>query len=62
MKWRTIDTKKGIRCRVFEGGSGTPLVYFHGAGGLLKENPFVQGVLVDDEHALVGLHDEVGVV
>jgi len=42
MKWRTIDTKKGIRCRVFEGGSGAPLVYFHGAGGLLKENPFLE--------------------
>ena len=41
MKWRTLDTKKGIRCRVLEGGSGAPLVFFHGAGGLLKENPFL---------------------
>ena len=41
MKWRTIDTKKGIRCRVLEGGSGVPLVFFHGAGGLLRENPFL---------------------
>ena len=41
MNWRTIDTKKGTRCRVLEGGSGAPLVYFHGAGGLLKENPFL---------------------
>lgn len=41
MKWRTIDTKKGTRCRVLEGGSGAPLVYFHGAGGLLKDNPFL---------------------
>ena len=41
MKWRTIETKKGTRCRVLEGGSGAPLVYFHGAGGLLKDNPFL---------------------
>jgi pimeloyl-ACP methyl ester carboxylesterase len=41
MKWRTIDTKKGTRCRVLEGGSGAPLVYFHSAGGLLKDNPFL---------------------
>jgi pimeloyl-ACP methyl ester carboxylesterase len=39
MKWRVVDTRKGTRCRVLEGGSGAPLVYFHGAGGLLKENP-----------------------
>jgi len=25
MKWRMIDTKKGTRCRVLEGGSGTPV-------------------------------------
>jgi pimeloyl-ACP methyl ester carboxylesterase len=41
MNWRTVDTKKGTRCRVLEGGSGAPLVYFHGAGGLLKDNPFL---------------------
>jgi pimeloyl-ACP methyl ester carboxylesterase len=41
MKWRTVDTKKGTRCRVLEGGSGAPLVYFHGAGGLLIDNPFL---------------------
>ena len=41
MKWRTVDTKKGTRCRVLEGGSGAPVVYFHGAGGLLKDNPFL---------------------
>jgi pimeloyl-ACP methyl ester carboxylesterase len=44
MKWRTIDTKRGVRCRVFEGGSGAPLVYFHGAGGLLKDNPFLDAL------------------
>ena len=41
MKSRTIETRKGTRCRVLEGGSGAPLVYFHGAGGLLKDNPFL---------------------
>ena len=41
MKSRTIETKKGTRCRVLEGGSGAPLVYFHGAGGLLADNPFL---------------------
>jgi len=25
MKWRTLDTKKGVKCRVLEGGSGAPL-------------------------------------
>jgi pimeloyl-ACP methyl ester carboxylesterase len=41
MKWRALDTRKGTRCRVLEGGSGAPLVYFHGAGGLLADNPFL---------------------
>ncbi len=41
MKWRAIETKKGTRCRVLEGGSGTPVVYFHSAGGLLADNPFL---------------------
>ena len=42
MKARTIETRRGVRCRVFEAGSGAPLVYFHGAGGLLRENPFLE--------------------
>jgi pimeloyl-ACP methyl ester carboxylesterase len=41
MKWQVIETKKGTRCRVLEGGSGAPLVFFHGAGGLLRDNPFL---------------------
>ena len=41
MKARTIETKKGARCRVLEGGSGMPVVFFHGAGGLLADNAFL---------------------
>jgi pimeloyl-ACP methyl ester carboxylesterase len=41
MKARAIETRRGIRCRVFEAGSGPPLVFFHGAGGLLRDNPFL---------------------
>jgi pimeloyl-ACP methyl ester carboxylesterase len=29
---------------VLEGGSGAPAVYFHGAGGLLRENPFLDSL------------------
>ena len=41
MKWQTVETKKGTRCRVLEGGSGTALIFLHGAGGLLGDNPFL---------------------
>jgi len=44
MKWQTVETKKGTRCRVLEGGSGAPLVFFHGAGGLLRDNPFLDQI------------------
>jgi len=44
MKWQTIDTKKGTRCRVLEGGSGAPVVFLHGAGGLLTDNPFLDAL------------------
>src|SRR2546422_394766 len=32
LKYQTIETRKGTRCRVLEGGSGAPVVFFHGAG------------------------------
>jgi pimeloyl-ACP methyl ester carboxylesterase len=41
VKWQTVDTRKGTRCRVLEGGSGAPLVFLHGAAGLLPDNPFL---------------------
>jgi pimeloyl-ACP methyl ester carboxylesterase len=41
MKWAVAETRKGTRCRVLEGGSGVPVVFFHGAGGLLPDNPFL---------------------
>jgi pimeloyl-ACP methyl ester carboxylesterase len=41
MKAQVVETKKGTRCRVLEAGSGAPLVFLHGAGGLLRDNPFL---------------------
>jgi len=46
MKARTIETKRGARCLVLEGGSGAPVVFFHGAGGLLADNPFLDQLAV----------------
>jgi pimeloyl-ACP methyl ester carboxylesterase len=41
MKTRTVETARGAQIRVFEAGSGAPLVFLHGAGGLFVENPFL---------------------
>ncbi len=42
MKERFIETRRGIRSRVREFGSGAPIVFFHGAGGLFDEEPLLQ--------------------
>src|SRR5439155_19251217 len=44
MKAQTIETRKGARCRVLEAGSGMPVVFLHGAGRLLADNPFLDGL------------------
>jgi pimeloyl-ACP methyl ester carboxylesterase len=41
MNVRKIETKRGVNVRVFEAGSGAPLVFMHGAGGLFADNPFL---------------------
>jgi pimeloyl-ACP methyl ester carboxylesterase len=41
VKAQTIETRRGARCRVLEAGSGPPVVFLHGAGGLLADNPFL---------------------
>src|SRR5256886_6954266 len=44
MKWQVVGTKKGTRCRVLEGGSGAPVVFFHGAAGRSADNPSLDGL------------------
>ncbi|HEY7253115.1 MAG TPA: alpha/beta fold hydrolase [Methylomirabilota bacterium] len=46
MKALTIETRRGARCRVLEAGSGPPVVFLHGAGGLLADNPFLDRLAV----------------
>ena len=42
MKSHFIETRRGAKVRVFEAGSGAPLVFLHGAGGLQTDNPFLE--------------------
>jgi pimeloyl-ACP methyl ester carboxylesterase len=41
MKAQMVETKKGTRCHVWQAGSGAPILFLHGAGGLLRDNPFL---------------------
>ena len=44
MQERRIETKRGLKSRVLEAGQGAPLVFFHGAGGLFKEEPLLEAL------------------
>ncbi|HKX46794.1 MAG TPA: alpha/beta hydrolase [Planctomycetota bacterium] len=39
---RELETRRGLKCRVREWGAGRPLVYLHGALGLLEQEPLLE--------------------
>ncbi len=49
MNERQIETRRGIKSRLLEAGSGAPVVYFHGVGGLFEEEPLLER-LAEDYH------------
>ncbi len=44
MSERSIETRRGIKCRVREAGRGVPLVFLHGAGGLFPNEPLLDAL------------------
>jgi pimeloyl-ACP methyl ester carboxylesterase len=45
METRKLETRGGrTKIRVYEGGSGEPLLFLHGAGGLLPSDPFLEAL------------------
>ena len=51
MESRFVETRAGRKVHVLEGGSGRPLIFLHGAGGLFEENPFLES-LTENFHVL----------
>lgn len=44
MAERSIETRRGIKCRVREAGRGEPLLFLHGAGGLFPSEPLLDAL------------------
>lgn len=42
MREGTLETRRGIKGHFLEAGSGRPLVWLHGAGGLLPQEPLLE--------------------
>jgi pimeloyl-ACP methyl ester carboxylesterase len=42
MRERSIETRRGLKSRVRELGSGAPLLFLHGAGGLARAEPLLE--------------------
>jgi pimeloyl-ACP methyl ester carboxylesterase len=42
VRTREVETRRGIRSRLHEAGEGPALLYLHGAGGLLTEEPLLE--------------------